>query len=243
MLFSFLGFSIVISATTIVPQADAFVLSFSPDSNNGTSSLIVNNVASLDGSDNISLSPSRKSYLQFNLSSITDNVANASLNLVNAGSGGNPVSGPQLFNIFGLNDGVNGENWGEFTITWNNAPGNNTISRSEMNNQATLLGQFTIEGTGNAGDLIQFSGSSLDAFLNADTNGLATIIITRETFDPDPNGFIHAFTSREQVILGKPNLTFDEVSAIPEPSTMVFLSIAFLGLLMHRKILFDGFMG
>ncbi len=233
---SLIIFSMSVSATTITAQADSFVVASSPNSSDGSNSeLRVKNAASSDGSSNVNLSASRKIYIQFNLSGLSQSIANASFSLVDeGGSGGNPVSGLQTFNIFGLNDGVSGENWTESTLTWNNAPANNTTSRSGVTSSATLLGQFTINGTGNQGDLIQFSGASLDSFLNQDTNGLATLIVSRDTFHSDHSGFIHTFASREHPSLAAPSLNFDEV-AIPEPSTILFLSIALGALFVRRK--------
>lgn len=233
---SLIIFSASVSATTLTSQADAFIVSFDPNLVSGTTSdLRVKNAASSDGSSNVNLSASRKVYIQFDLSGLSQNATNSSFSLVNAGgAGGNPVSGTQTFNIFGLNDGVSGENWTESNLTWNNAPANNTTSRSGVTSSATLLGQFTINGTGNAGDLIQFSGSNLDDFLNQDTNGLATFIVSRDTFDSDHSGFIHSFAAREHSSLAAPTLNFDEV-AVPEPSTILFLSIALGALFVRRK--------
>lgn len=234
--FSLMVFSITVSATTLTAQADAFVIASSPNSTNGTgSTFLVKNAASSDGSTNVNLSASRKAYIQFDLSSQSGPATNTSLSLVYAGgAGGIAVSGLQTFNIFGLNDGVSGENWSESTLTWNNAPANNTTSRSGVTSSATLLGQFTIDGTGTSGEIIQLSGTSLNDFLNQDTNGLATFIISRETFDSNNGGFIHSFASRENSSLAAPTLNFDEV-VVPESSTVLFLSIALSTLFVRQK--------
>ena len=51
--------------------------------------------------------------------------------------------------------------------------------------QGTTRGSFSIRG------------ESLVGFLQADTNGMATLIICRETDESSRNGLVHAFATKE----------------------------------------------
>ena len=185
----------------------------------------------------------RKSYVRFDLSEIdAADLADAALELTVA-----VTSEGQTFNVYGLNDGNVGENWEEGTvdafynvltdsdpsndnwITWNNAPGNGDLNSVDPN-ETTFLGTF--EGDLN-GRKVGISGSELLSFLQADTDGLVTLIITRETHDPNYTGASHYFATKEhtnETLYPALLLT----SAVPEPSTMVLLFTMFFSLAMLR---------
>lgn len=135
----------------------------------------------------------RKDYLRFNLTPATGGILSSSLALtVSDASIGTVGNATQVytFHVYGLTDGA-GDNWAEGTgttaaptttgITWNNAPANDTASGNLLTGLATSLGIFTLTGRGTQGQTINFSNPALTTFLNADTNNLATFIITRDT--------------------------------------------------------------
>ncbi|QTN33102.1 PEP-CTERM sorting domain-containing protein [Akkermansiaceae bacterium] len=86
----------------------------------------------------------------------------------------------------------------------------------------TLLGDVT--GV-NAGDTINFSNSNLLSFLQADTNGVATLVFTRVT-----NGGNSTFLDRNSA--SPPNLV---IEAIPEPGSAALLGLSCLLILRRRR--------
>ncbi|NUM34367.1 MAG: DNRLRE domain-containing protein [Candidatus Brocadiae bacterium] len=210
-------------AVTITPEADSFVCAYSTEvnTNYGTSNLLVKYAAPTT----LSQSATRKIYIRFNLSSLNlFQITQATLNLTQVSAGGDAVSGTQTFHVYGLNDLAAGENWGESSITWNNAPGNNTASGYTMNAQTTLLGTFTINGTGTMGSTVSFSNANLMNFLNNDTNDVVTLMITRETYDTNYSGYIHAFASRETGSTS-PQLVLN-TAPVPEINSVFYLLLA-----------------
>ncbi len=147
--------------------ADARIHKGSPDTTYGTDGYC----AAVEG-----VSSGRKGYMRFDLSEVSGVVTSTTirlwLNLEN-------FNGPTYtVNVYGLNDGDAGENWGETTITWNNAPQNDTTDSNALLGNTTYLGSFSVtNGTPN-GTEFKFSSSALASFINADTNGKATLIIT-----------------------------------------------------------------
>lgn len=188
--------------------ADAYVHWYSSSTdqanqnNGGKTTLEVKHAGDVEG-DHVY----RKCYLRFDLSDIDKtNLAEVALELTTASN-----STGQTFNVYGLLDSQPEENWieGESAanlnvatdtdpandawLTWNNAPGNadgNGVDPSK----AILLGTFT------GGPISQKIGGTNQAlldFINADTDGLVTLIITRDTHDPNYYGTSHTFASGE----------------------------------------------
>ncbi|MEM6331887.1 MAG: DNRLRE domain-containing protein [Planctomycetota bacterium] len=133
------------------------------------------------------------------------------------------------FEVYGLNEGVSGEapagsgGWDEATITGANAPGNVVTSTFEVDAaETTLLGTFTKPVFNpQAGETVGITagpGSDLVNFLNADTNGVVTLIVVRTTEDNRPN----LFASKENGAIDGPSLSL----TVPEPGS---LSLAALG--------------
>lgn len=173
-------------------------------------------------------STTRKGYFQFDISSIKSEALAAGLTLdVSVNNNGGGGSTPQEFTVqvFALNDGVD-ESWDENTITFNNAPGN-AGGNALVGAETTLLGEFTVEN--NAGGRVLFASQGLIDFINADTDGLATLILLR---DGGSGGFNLAFASSENGQLLAP--TLDIVAAVPEPATAV-LGLLGLGALGRRR--------
>ena len=149
----------------------------------------------------------RKSYLRFDLGDIdVSKLSDVALELTTA-----TASLGQTFKVYGLNDGHAGENWEEGTsdgflnvvtdtdpsndnwITWNNAPGNAAGSDADPE-ETTFLGTF---GGDLNGRKVGISGTDLVDFLKADTDGLVTLIISRETHNPVYTSASDYFASSE----------------------------------------------
>ena len=203
--------------------ADAYVLSNAPNSNFGSSTTVQVKYAA-GGVPGFQ----RKGYFRFDLSGVMTPLDDATLTLtIGDPVGGVPVVGLQTFSVYGLLDGDPGETWGESTITWNNAPANDTSNgNGVLSPPGSFLGDFSLTGTGTPGTPVTLSGSDLVDFLNADTDDLATFIVVRDTFDPNSNGWIHSFASKENTTLAPATLSVTE--SVPEPLTL-FGSILAVG--------------
>ncbi|MDA3874476.1 MAG: PEP-CTERM sorting domain-containing protein [Kiritimatiellae bacterium] len=178
-------------------------------------------------------SSDRKAYMRFDLSDVTFTIDDATLDLI-----WNRVdSGTATINFYGLNDGyagdvgILGEDWLEGIgnngfdgtntvaddINWDNAPGNNVGSSQGFNAAATTsLGSINVDfSTISVGDTLSLTSSNLSglvAFLNADTNNLATIMMSA--------GFANGagFSTKEDPTYAAPTLT-----VIPEPSSLALM--------------------
>ena len=177
-----------------------------------------------------SQSTTRKGYLRFDLSTVGTDIADAFLELdvsLNNAGGGSTSPVEQMVNVFGLVDGDAGENWGEGTINWNNAPANNTGNNGLLGN-AVPLGQFTVRDIAAPGGIL-FSSPELIDFLKQDTNDMATLIFTRQSSNSSWN---LGFASRDNTSgLRAPSLTIIEPQSgvIPEPATMCLAALALAG--------------
>jgi hypothetical protein len=121
-----------------------------------------------------------KSWLQFDLNAIY--AANPDMKghlgsamLTFTGTGDNTAT--KLYKINGLNDSAGMENWNPANLTWNNAPGNN-IADSNLDPSVTTANLYT--GTIQPGDGATDSHSpiALVSFLNTDSDGIVTFIMT-----------------------------------------------------------------
>jgi len=122
-----------------------------------------------------------KSWVQFDLNAIyaanpgmKGHIATATLTFT--GTAANTSSKPYIIN--GLNDAANLEGWSAATLTWNNAPGNDTTNTTALSPSLTMAGLYT--GTIEPGDGTTDSRTSaaLVSFLNSDSDGLVTFIMT-----------------------------------------------------------------
>lgn len=143
----------------------------------------------------------RKGYVAFDLSKfdrshIED--AEFSLNVEPSDLGFATLVPDSVFHVYGLTD-ESGDNWEENVITWQDAPAMNpdpSAPHLPDAGKVVPLGSFVIpQGTSRATSVV--GGKDLVDFLKSDTNGIATIIICRETDETAKNGFVHAFATRE----------------------------------------------
>ena len=196
---------------TLSAVADTYVQKQSPDDNFGTSGATRVRGSSYDP---------MKTYIRFDMSSVSDPTQiTAATFSVSSYLGGNWNA--WTFNVYGLNNGDAGENWGETAITWNDAPANDSSSAGFASN-ATLLGTFT--GTGNS--YVNFSSAGLVNFLKADTDGKVTLMISTT----NTTGTIQSINARNQS--SPPKL---EVTVVPEPATVCLLGLGGLGALLRKR--------
>jgi ferric-dicitrate binding protein FerR (iron transport regulator) len=103
-----------------------------------------------------------------------------------------------LFRVYALTD-ESADDWDEAGLTWDNAPAHSSAAEhrnAPVAGAARLLGEFTVpQGTTRGAFAIR--GEALVECLNADTNGLFTLIVTRVTDETAGSGLAHAFASKE----------------------------------------------
>ena len=167
--------------------------------------------------------PNRKAYVKWDISSITDWVSTARVQLQNQFD--SIIVGGQALDAYLLNDGDAGEGWDETALTWNNAPANDTASGVGFTAAATFLGQIPGVEPIRTGRLLTLSNQALIDAINNDTDGNLTLMFaivytgpTGLTFGSkeDANGHPPNWT----VPFAGPALVFE---TIPAPSTWCLL--------------------
>lgn len=250
------------SAALVTPATgtnggDTFVQNGSTTDNSAANDLVVKFTGTSADTTN------RKAYIRFDTATLpapgTIGVASLTLgvSINNGGGTGTPSTTPQnfTFNIYGLNNGSTagngklGEDWGLNAINYANAPANDTAnanlaitgSGTVDGGQAALLGTFTVTEFQPAGSVVTaLSGASLVNFLNSNTDGRVTFIITRtgmtantsvsgggSTLQGNGNtGFTSANSGNTAL---RPTLSAE----VPEPGAVALL--ASTGLLLLRR--------
>ncbi len=191
----------IIISSNLGGGADSFIAATDPNTNFGANpSLLVKS----DPNPFI-----RKTYLKFDLSTVTFGLANAELDLIYEGTN---LSAPfSTYNVYGINDGVSGEDWNESSITFNNAPGNQS-GIGVNTDVTTFLGNFSFNpNTTPSGTVITFSDPRLTDFLSADSNNIVSLIVTRATLDDSTQ----SFAAKENPTLDPPRLRLDIVNDPP----------------------------
>lgn len=162
-------------------------------------------------------------------------LVDAKLEFVAGAAGGN-----WRLNIFGLPDGHAGEGWGETTITWNNAPGNNTtvyggdpLLGGAGTTGAIFIGQIDMTGVVAGQKLTLWDADTAGALLNfllSDTNGRVTFILTRMESD---DAAVINLASRENTLgYDPPTLT---LYMLPEPGSMLLLCGGLAAMAARRR--------
>lgn len=200
LLLAVLGLTEAVVGQTLDVVADTWVREDNPTSNrNGNG--FMNARTDQDGDDNDVI------LLRFDTASLTG-VAASSLNLTWYRTDG---AVDKTLSLWGINDGSPDDiAWDETTVTYNDAPGllpdglfafeefmmgnsDDDIHDLDSANLTNLVADQDY-GPQIEGELYTFSGSAIDDFLNADTNGLVTFLITRNT---DTSGNQARFIQKE----------------------------------------------
>ena len=173
--------------------------------NHGANLLRVRNAADLQDA--------RKLYVRFDLASLPDSAKSATaasltLQLLPA-EGNSPADKIWTFDVFGLKDGLAGETWDEGAATWNDAPASDPKSPVALTaTDVAPLGSFTVVGKGAPGQKIVFSSPAMLKWMQSDSNGLATFIVTRREQDTGENDSVtHIFASKESSKFAAPVLS------------------------------------
>ena len=91
------------------------------------------------------------------------------------------------------------DEWTEDGLNWNAAPAHDLAAEHHavpLASATRLLGRFTVP-QGTTRGSFSIKGETLVSFLRADTNGIATLILCRETDESSRNGLVHAFATKE----------------------------------------------
>lgn len=188
--------------------ADVSIMRWSPNENFGADPrLEIKHAASIPQQ-----SFDRKIYLRFDVSGVDlSQLLEASLRLTVDQGEGVPVEGPQDFSLYAL-PASSTSTWDEFTITWMNAPFNDVLSGSGVTGLAQRVAGFSLDGGGKPGSVVRASDDGLADFLRDFDGSAVDFVIVRDTFDPNWDGFWHAFASFEagKSIAPSLELVFDE---------------------------------
>ena len=196
------------ATVALEPAADADVRSNTPDTADGSrTGLLVSGASSQAG----------KAYMRFVLPGNIEAITEASFTVI--------LSDRPYWNtlagVYGLNDDVAGQSWTEGSLTWNNAPGNDTASYSGfLAGSTTNVGSFTASGSNygrNNGDAYTFSSASLLEFLNTDSDGVVNILLGTGDASTDWT----QFASKENATWDAPKLTLTYVVRPPQGTLII----------------------
>ncbi|MCM8534392.1 MAG: DNRLRE domain-containing protein [Lentisphaeraceae bacterium] len=153
----------------------------------------------------------RKFYIKFDVASLeTFNIKSVKLRVRAVPSDyGKALLLPPVakFSVYGLTD-ESGDGWDENSITWKNAPANTNKGNELQKSKVKLIGEFSFSRSVQD-RLITLESADLLEFITADTNGLVTFIIVRESEEYHRDGYVHAFASKEHPVNSPPTLEFE----------------------------------
>ena len=206
------------SAITIAASDDGFGHHATGDSNYGTGNNMYTKFTP-GYTDNY------KSWAQFDLSSVTQEIATATFQIYNEFESGGAALVDLTSEVFALNDLDEDEGWDEATLTYNNGPANEgflTVNGFDPARTTDMISTIAYQPRPSVG-LFQFSSAKLAAAVNADTNGLLTLCLVQVqpnagTGDPPEGytGFSPSWVTREHATLPAATLV---LVPVPEPST------------------------
>jgi hypothetical protein len=181
---------------------------------NGDAAYVVSPNSPLHSSDTLLLvkngpgeSYRRKAFLRFDLASLKEREikdAALTLNFEATGFGYASLTGECVFAVYGLTEDAQ-DGWAAETLTWQNAPAFDAEAGAVDNIRAVKLGTFTTP-RGVVSGTFGIEGAALRDFLKQDANGLATLIIVRETLEPKQTGAVHGFAGNRHPTLAPPAL-------------------------------------
>lgn len=206
------------NTVALPPDADSYIRRGDPGRNFGNSgSLVIK-----DGDPTYD----RDAYMRFDLSTIAvSRVVGVALTLTVSGNnrGTSSATASHTVYVYGLKDSVYQDDWVEGNggtdgipageITWNNAPANNR-GNAGFTSDAEYLGSFSVTRSDGPGAVKRFApGEALLAFLQADTDGMVSILLKRNY-----SGYNLGFASRESTTWAGPRL---ELTYSSEPYPFV----------------------
>ena len=149
----------------------------------------------------------RKVYLRFDLSLLNGqevDEARLELHADRSGMGFAAHCPDATFAVYGLTDELQ-DDWGDEQLQWKDAPANFPDGNHFDASRSVRLGRFTIS-QGQCTGIFGIDSPELSEFLRRDSNGLATLMIVRETLGTGVSDIVHAFASRRHPSLPAPML-------------------------------------
>ena len=149
----------------------------------------------------------RKAFLRFDLTTPgAQRIAEATLtlNFEATGFGYATLTGASTFAVYGVTDDAQ-DAWSAASLSWENAPAFSPDAGAVDLTSTTKLGTFTLPASVVSG-AYSITGPALVAFLNADPNRRATLIVVRETSEPRQNAAVHGFAGNHHPTLAPPTL-------------------------------------
>lgn len=204
------------SAATLDAVADNFISAANQTTNYGDSTSM--NVLNSNG-----ITKDRIAFIRFDLSGYTGGTVTSSSLIVQ------PFDGPTSaeFEVYGIQDLGADENFNEMTQTFANSPYGDTTQDGSLDKTGLeLLGSFDVTSA-DFGTDVTISSASLTAFLNNDTNDIATFVLFW-TNSTDPGNFNKFYTS--EAASGSPRLTI-----VPEPSSMALIGLGLFGMVSRAR--------
>ena len=121
------------------------------------------------------------------------------------------------FSVYGLTD-ESKDDWGDEQLKWADAPGNFPDGHHMDVSRTVRLGSFKVP-QGQCTGIFGIDSPELVEFLKKDTNGLATLVIVRETIGNGVSDIVHAFASRRHPTLPAPMLRLTTASGPSQVAT------------------------
>jgi len=146
----------------------------------------------------------RRALVTFDLSAVTPR-ALAEVELVldpePSGMGFSTMVPDSRFAVYGVADEAL-DGWSETNLAWDDA----LVAGDALETAPVRrLAEFALP-RGASGAPLTVRGPALAEFVRADTNGLVTLMIVRETGETDPTGLVHAFAAKEHPTARPPTL-------------------------------------
>ena len=192
----------------------------------------------------------RVGLIKFDLSGLSDPITAAIVRLelprgASTGQAANTFDAGETLYLYGIPDLAADENFNEGTVTFANSPyttGTGSVSdprpvtdltgNNVNDDLVTLLDTFTFAVQSDAGDLVDFRGMALRSFLQADTNDIATFILTVSQSNATKTPVFNSDTGTGATGL-KPTLLTN--ADVPEPATVTIVLLAGVCLCMLRR--------
>lgn len=153
---------------------------------------------------------SRKFYLKFDLTRLTKkdfHKVDLKLSQVRSPYGMASFVPDCEFLVYALNEEAL-ELWDPASISWDNAPANQTNSGSLIHKeQAKIIGAFSIP-RGQQEGICYLKSPALAELIKSDTNGTLTLVVTRKTKESHFGGLVHSFASNTTQNAAPPQLIF-----------------------------------
>ena len=228
------AFTTTASAQTIIASADSYIDSGAQSTNFGSDSQLFLRGGSVAGGT------VEKLYYQFDVGGILaagEVFDGVELSITTNGSQGSSPSGFD-WTLHGITD--NNDSWTESTITWNNAPKNDTSGTGVVSTGTATLTNFTFAPVPAGSDTYTISGAGLDEYVNwkagaiadpygngAATDTVATLIVTSNS------NLLGRILSLEGTSLNEPQLSY---TVVPEPSAFgALVGAAAFALVLRRR--------